>query len=150
MIQDGYDCLLSRYQDLNENRYPFDIRKVSVTRRAKDTTAYGKNVNETDPKPISHRTTKSNRLDNGCRILLTTVFGEYVQSLVLAVLGVGKPGFGRPDAADGQRSRSEGAIFGLLRAHGSAATITRGQQRRRCTGRSSIRGCGGGGSRQTT
>jgi len=46
------------------------------------------------------------------------VFGEYVQSLVFSVFDVGKPGLG-PDAAHGQRSRGQGAILGLLRAHGS-------------------------------
>jgi len=49
--------------------------------------------------------------------MLTTVFGEYVQPLVLAIFDVGKPWLG-PDAAHGQRSRGQGAILGLLRAHG--------------------------------
>jgi len=49
--------------------------------------------------------------------MLTTVFGEYVQPLVFAVFDVGKTRLG-PDAAHGQRSRGQGAILGLLRAHG--------------------------------
>jgi len=44
------------------------------------------------------------------------VFGEYVEPLILSVFDVGKPRFG-PDAAHGQRSRGQGAILGLLRAH---------------------------------
>jgi len=46
------------------------------------------------------------------------MFGEYVQPLIFAVLDVGgKPWF-VSNAAYGQRSRRQGAILGLLRAHG--------------------------------
>lgn len=47
--------------------------------------------------------------------LLTTVFSKNVQSLVLAIFGESRFG---PSTSHGQRSRRQGAILGLLGAHG--------------------------------